>query len=416
MRPSSFRTSWHNHLKKIRPYLLVFLAFIIIIGILLAANYTIAPRLSGGEDLLVPWMGSRAYLFDQVNPYSAEFARDIQIEIYGHPAKEGEYPYRLDIPFYLLVFYFPFAFIEDFNMARALWMSFSEIALFGVGILSIHLAEWKISRLNLTLFFSALFFSFYGFYPLMVGSSAIFTAFILLLALLALREKWDKVLAILLIFGATYLADGGLLFLLIIFILITSRRGRVFSALAMSLIAILGFSLIIFPSWILSFASSLLANLRAEHGILFSEVLQIWYPDKGVLVADIIKWISILILILEWNAARKSASQHVFWLVGLSLAITPFLGVRITSDLYPFLFFPLALIFKNTQDRWRDRKWGVSLVLFLLPASWIIFWRVPHAFEILTYLLPLLLVLFLYWIRWWVIRPPRTWADKVTQK
>ncbi len=361
-------------------------------------------------------MGSRAYLFDQINPYTAEFAREVQIEIYGHVANENEYPYRLDIPFYLLVFYFPFAFIENFDLARALWMSFAEITLFGVGFLSIYLAEWKISRLNLTLFFTAIFLSFYGLYPIMVASSAIFTTFILFLALVALREKWDEVLAILLVFGASYLTRGGLLFLLILFVLITSRRKRVFSVLAMSFISIVGFSLIIFPNWILPFASSLLANLCAEHGMLLGETLLIWYPNRGVLIAGIIKWISILVLILEWNAVRKGTNQHVLWLAGFSLAITPFLGIHITADIFPFLFLPLALILKNMQDRWRNRKWGVSLALLLLPTSWIIVWRVPYAIEILTYLLPLLLIFALYWIRWWIVRPPHTWADEVMQK
>ncbi len=361
-------------------------------------------------------MGARAFLFDQENPYTEESAIKVQKEIYGHPAEKDEYPYRLDTPFYILIFYFPFAFIENFDLARAFWMSFAEIALFGVGFLSIHLAKWKISRRNLILFFTALFLSFYGLQPLILSSSAIFKALFLLLALFALQEKWDEILAILLVFGITYLDRGGLVFILIFFILITSRHWRVFSMLGMSVIALVGFSLIIYPDWLLPFANALLANLRATQGILFSETLQIWLPDKGNLIAQIIKWVAIFILALEWIAVRGRLSQHVFWVAGLSLAITPFLGFHITSDIYPFLFFPLALVFKTAQDRWGGTEWGISLVLTLLIASWVIYLRVPRAPEILPYLFPLLLIFSLYWMRWWIIRPPRTWADKVMRK
>ena len=403
-------------MKKIRSYLLFSLALILLIGILFAINYAIIPRLPGGEDLRVPWMGARAYLFEEVNPYTAEFAREVQIEIYGHPAKEGEYPYRLDTPFYILIFYFPFAFIENFALARSLWMSFSEIALFGVGFLSIQLVKWKISRLHLTLFFLALFLSFYGVTPLLIGSNAIFKAFILLFALVALTENQDEILAVFLILGASYLVSGGLLLLFILFVLITSRRGGVFSVLAMSLIALVGFSLIIFPDWLLPFVGSLLANLRAEQGFLLSETLPIWLPDNGTLIAKIIQWVSIIILILEWYAVRGRPTQHTLWVASLSLAILPFLGIGITADLYPFLFLPLALILKNAQDRWAHRQWGVSLALLLLLTAWMIFLKVPHALEILAYIFPLLLIFSLYWIRWWTVRPPRTWADEVMQK
>jgi len=29
--------------------------------------------------------------------------------------------------------------------------------------------------------------------------------------------------------------------------------------------------------------------------------------------------------------------------------------------------------------------------------------------------LPVLVLIGLYWVRWWIIHPPRTWLDDVTQ-
>ena len=399
--------------KKLLPFAAAALIFLLLVGILLAANYSITPRLSGGESFRVSWMGARTFLFEQNNPYLAESARETQIAIYGHPAKEGEYPYRLDTPFYLLILYFPFAFIENFDFARALWMSFSEIALFGIGYLSIHLAEWKTSRINLAFFFTALLLSFYGLYPLLEGSGAIFTALILLSSLIAFREKEDEVLGILLVFGVSYLQNGGLLFALILFLLITSKRWRVLSVSVMTLIALLGVSLIILPDWILPFASSLRANLSIGQGIFFGEALQIWRPDDGLLIANIIKWLSLLILILEWRTVRGRNFQHILWVSSLSLVIMPFLGIRTTPALFTLLFFPLALILKTAEVRWQYAKWGTVIASLLLLFSWEIFLQSSHALEILTFIFPLILFLALYWMRWWLVRPPRTWADQL---
>ncbi len=380
---------------------------------MLAANYSITPDLSGGEHFRVSWMGARIFLFEQANPYVAESARETQIEIYGHPAKEGEYPYRLDTPFYLLIFYFPFALIENFDLARALWMSFAEIALFGVGLLSIHLAEWKTSRVNKVLFFVALFFSFYGLYPLLEGGGAIFTALILLASLVAFREKWDDVLGILLVLGVSHPQSGGILFLFIIFLLFTSRRWKALSVSVMTLIALLGITLIILPDWIAPFAGSLLANLRAGKGLLFNETLQIWRPDDGILIANIIKWISILVLLVEWRTARGRGFQHILWVASLSLILTPFLGVRITSAFFTLLFLPLVLLLKTAQSRWKSAKWIIPISFLFLLSSWVVFLQSSQALEMLTFSLPLILLIALYWMRWWLIRPPRTWADQL---
>ncbi|MBT3188783.1 MAG: hypothetical protein HN736_01935 [Anaerolineae bacterium] len=399
--------------KKLLPFAIIALVFIVVLGILLAANYAITPRLSGGEDFLVPWMGARAFLFEQSNPYTSEFSRETQVEIYGYPAEEGEYPYRLDIPFYLLVFYFPFALIENFDLARALWMSFAEIALFVVGLLSIYLAEWKVSRLNLALFFATLFFSFYGLYPLLEGGWAIFTALTLLLSLIAFREKQDEILGILLLFGTIHFQSGGLLFFFLLFLLITSRRWKTFSISLMVLISALGATLIFFPDWPLPFASSLLANLRIGHGLLLSESLQIWRPDDGALIANLLRWGALLILLLEWRAARGHNFQRILWVASLSLALTPFLGIRITPAIFTILFLPLVLIFKIAEDRWRYANIGISIFFLFLLSTWAIFLNMPNALEALTFAFPFLLFLALYWLRWWLVRPPRTWADRL---
>ncbi|MBT3313809.1 MAG: hypothetical protein HN390_04270 [Anaerolineae bacterium] len=399
--------------EKIISIVVVALAFSLLVGILFRVNYLITPEFSGGDSFRVPWMGARTFLFTENNPYLAETAEETQIAIYGQPAEEGQYPYRLDTPFYLLIFYFPFALIKDFDQARALWMSLAEISLFAVGFLSIYLAEWKSSRVSLVLFFSTLFLSFYGLYPLFEGSGTIFTALILLLALVALREKWEEVLGILLLFSTFHLQKGALLLFFILFLIIAARRWRVFSIFAMSFVVVVAITLIIFPDWIIPFAGSLRANLRVGQGLLFSETLQVWQPDDGKIIANITKWIALLLLFIEWRSARGKDFPRLLWVASLSIVMTPFLDIRITPDLFPYFFLPLVLFLKTIRSRWENAKWGIPFLFILLLSSWVIFTQSTHAFEILTFAFPFILGISLYWMRWWLIRPPRTWVDQI---
>ncbi len=399
--------------EKIVSIIVVALAFSLLVGILFRVNYVVTPQLSGGDSFRVPWMGARTFLYTENNPYLAESAEGTQIAIYGQPKEEGQYPYRLDTPFYLLLFYFPFALVKDFDQARALWMSFAEISLFVVGFLSIYLTEWKSSRVSLVLFFSALFLSFYGLYPLLEGSGTIFTALILLLSLIAFREKWDEVLGILLLFGTIHLQNGALLLFFILFLIIAARRWRVFSIFAMSFVVVIVITLIIFPDWIIPFAGSLRANLRVGQGLLFSETLQIWRPDDGKMIANIIKWIALLLLFVEWRSARGEDFSRLLWVASLSIVMTPFLDIRMTSAFFPYFFLPLALFLKTIRSRWENAKWGIPVLLVLLLSSWAVFTQSLHAFEMLTFALPLILGICLYWMRWWLIRPPRTWVDQI---
>jgi hypothetical protein len=155
------------------------------------------------------------------------------------------------------------------------------------------------------------------------------------------------------------------------------------------------------------------ANLRAEQGLLLGETFRLWSPSKGLLAAQILKWAFLLLLIWEWNNARGKDFRHLLWVASLSLVLTPFLGVPLKATLYPFLFLPLVLVFKTARERWQRAEWLSVALLLLLLVSEIILWQFPRTYLLLAYLYPTLLLLALYWIRWWVVRPPRTWADKL---
>ena len=135
---------------------LIILAFALLLGGLTWLNMQLIQRMDAGQQFLVPWTSARAFIFEGQNPYNT-------------PVSQAG---MLDLPFYALFLYFPFAIVRDVDVALSLWMSFTELALVVVGFLSIHLAGWKPSVLNAILFFLTLFFSFYGFFLYLRGAQS----------------------------------------------------------------------------------------------------------------------------------------------------------------------------------------------------------------------------------------------------
>ena len=402
--------------EKLTPITLIILVLLVLIGGLTWLNSQLISRVDAGEQFIAPWLGARAFLFEQTSPYITPVAERVQVAIYGHYAQGGAYPHYLDIPFYKLIFYFPFALIKDFALALALWMSAAQIALFGVGFLSIHLAQWKPAPLNAVLFYLTLLFSFYGLYPVVGGSGAIFAALLLLLALLAIREGRDEALGILLVFGSFHLAKGGLVFILLLFWLYTAKRSRAISVAAMSFVTVFVGSFLLLPSWFMSFLGALLANSRADYGFLFSDFLQLWQLTLANPIAQILRWILIVMLLFEWGTARGKRFEHLLWAAAFSAVVVPFLNIHVSPFFYTLFFLPIALIGKIAEDRWPTHaRWLISLFFVIILAAWELFPRTEDALQTLTFLLPALLLVALYWLRWWYLRAPRTWVDEANK-
>ena len=377
---------------------LIILVFALLFGGLTWINVQLIQRMDAGQQFLIPWTSARAFVFGGQNPYTA-------------PVSQVG---ALNLPFYALFLYFPFALVKDFNIAFSLWMSAAELALFGVGFLSIHLAGWKPSVLNAVLFYLTLFFSFYGFYPLLAGSTIVFTTLFLLLMLLSIREGWDEMLGILLVFSTFHPEKGGLAFLLILFWILVERRSRAIVVAVMSLISILIVSFLLLPDWIQPYYEIVSTGLQYDNGFLLSDFIKSWFPERGFVVAQVFRWVAILALVIEWAKVRKRDFHHLMWTVAFSVAILPYLGIHISPYFLSLFLFPLPLLFKNAEDRWGEiMKWFASFLLLLILSSWFIFMNVVNINNILIFTYPTLLLVGLFWVRWWSLRTPHTWMDEV---
>jgi len=173
---------------------------VIFLAALTYANHYYAVRNPGGTDFLVHWVGSRALIIDGISPYSDEVAGRIQTMVYGRLAQAGEHQLRVAYPLYSISIFLPFALIPDFNLARAIWMSVSELALVGLAILSMRLTDWK-PGFGLTVGFILFsIFWYHGIRPLINGNAVILVAFLLVAGLMALRNRADELAGVLFAF------------------------------------------------------------------------------------------------------------------------------------------------------------------------------------------------------------------------
>jgi hypothetical protein len=106
----------------------------------------------------------------------------------------------------------------------------------------------------------------------------------------------------------------------------------------------------------------------------------------------------------------------------LTLAVTPLLGIPVIPQDYVLLFFPLILFLSILAERWpRLGRWGVAG--FMLSVVFVGFWLITASLfvtgastavaGVLALVFPVFLMLGLYWMRWWAVRPPRTWSDSL---
>jgi len=160
-------------------------------------------------------------------------------------------------------------------------------------------------------------------------------------------------------------------------------------------------------------------NLRADFGFSVQSSLEQLWPVWGGRLAFGLRVLLLISLGYEIGSARRSDFRRFYWAACLSIAVAPLLGFRTEMENLAVLVLPLALVFAIIRERWRRLGnafiYLLSILAFVLPWA-IYFIALPRfgrlAGEILFLFYPGLTLVGIYWVRWWAIRPPRTWFDQ----
>jgi hypothetical protein len=136
-------------------------------------------------------------------------------------------------------------------------------------------------------------------------------------------------------------------------------------------------------------------------------------PGIGRQLGIILSVVSAIILLIEWVIGRYSREDKFIWVASITLVMGQWLNIQTDPGNFLIMFPAIILIFRIIEDRWRNSgQWIILLflgILFFIP--WIIFVRTidfgyqPLQNPIMFFPVPLILIIGLFWVRWWVKNP-----------
>ncbi len=393
--------------------ILIFLFVCVLAGSLTAVNFRFTKDSPGGNDFLNRWLGTRLFLTERQSPYSLESTLAIQQAIYGHPADADEDQVLFAYPLYAMIFFTPFSLIADYALARALWITFQEIALIAIAISAISISGWKPSRWTLVAFLLFALTWFHGTKPLVDGNASILVALLVTLGLLALRRNRDALAGFLF---ALSTIKPQMVVLILPFIALWSfsvKRKDVVWSMLFTLAGLVGLSFLLQPNWLTQNIAQVLLYQSYTPPSTLPGIFAQWWGESGSIAGLIVCAICALALLYEWGNALGRDFDWFLWTLSLTIVIGPLVGLPATTSNYSVFLMVFAWIFALWQRRvGAASQWAVwinlGLLFFGIWAFFLLTLRPVDQFREhlgLLFPAPLLLLLNLYWMRWWLLRP-----------
>jgi hypothetical protein len=407
-----------------RSWILFAVVMIILLVVLTWGNYSYAVHNPGGNDFLVHWMGLRLLFQKGISPYSDEAAAQIQTYAYGHPAEEGQHELRVAYPLYSVILFGPFTAISNYNLARAIWMTFSEASLLLLAYLSARLVDWKpkLWLMAIFLLFSVLFY--HDLRPLINGNAVIFIALGIVTVLLALKAGLDELAGSLLALCTIKPQVVAVFIAFIFFWAIFQKRKKVILWFFIILALLCGAAALLLPDWILQNLREIVRFPSYNPPGNPSAALAYFWGSTGTRLGTALTILTIAALAIEWWLARKADFQVFLWTASLTLIASFWVGIQADPGNFIVAFPGLVLVFSIWQKRWK--KTGIGLIvgamIILLISIWAIFLRtIEYSYEpiqspVMLFPYPIILIAFLYWVRWWAVHPPSVWYDELLAK
>lgn len=401
--------------------ILVFLLSIAAVGLvgLTYANYNYVLNNPGGNDFLVHWVGTQELLFNGTSPYADSVAERIQTLAYGRPAQAGEHELRVAYPIYSSIIHAPFALIPDFSIARSVWMTFLEIGVLLLAVVSLQLTRWKPGSVVLLIYFVFSLLWYHSVRPIILGNAVVLVALFVTLAFLAIRQGRDELAGILLGFATIKPQVVILIWFFITLWAVSRSRWRLLfwaygTVLVLSLIGV-----IFNPDWIIQNFFEVLRypsyNPPGTPGAVFVE----WLPGVGQQLGWGLTAVLSGTLLIEWTAAWNKDFEWFLWTACLTLVISQWIGIQTDPGNFIILYFPLIYVIVNLENRWGKAAKTISVLIMvgLFVGLWYLFLSTvqlgdqPVQHPVMFFPLPFILLIGLYWVRWWATRPRRPLAE-----
>jgi hypothetical protein len=395
-------------------------SLILLAGLLIGfvwANYRFAETGHISPDFLKYYTSTRTFILVGVSPYSASISQEIQQEFYGRNALPDEDQFLVTYPFYANLLFTPFALISNFTWAQTLWQIVLELSLITIAILAQRLAKWRPGFWLLPFYFLFSLFWYHSFQPLLNGHIIIIVGLLFLAALVAIRNKQDITAGIILaMMTITPLVALPLIFFVILWS-VFHRRLTLVGWIFGSWIILVVLGMLFIPDWVFQYGWNLLRIPEQVPGLSLGTAFELWWPGIGTQLRWIFTLFLVALLIFEWWATWGKDFDRFLWTACLTMTLSPWIGISVNPENLIILLLPLVIIFSITKERWgRTGDW---IVLFTMVSLFLGVWALYYGKflgnqmhpAIMLVPMPLFIIIGLYWVRWWVLRPTRRIAD-----
>ena len=387
------------------------------------ANYRFSLRSSSENSFVPRWAGTRLFLTNGLNPYGDQATRQIQNYVYGATAHSSENQALFLYPFYAFIVFTPFALIKNLVVAQAIWMTVLDLALLATIVISIYLSNWRISKWMWALLLFFLTFWIHTVHPMIQGDPSVLVALFIAIAFLAIRFEHDVLAGVLLVLASI---KPQVVFILILFVLIwaaTNGRWALFWSFLGGISLLVIATLLLLPDgWLLQDLRQIATYLGSSEGGSPGAIFVHWVPGIGRQMGWVLTVFMAGILFWEWRAVFNNDFNWFYWTACLTLVITTLIGVHTSTINFIVLIPALVLVLAIWNERWgRLGRW---LVVLSMISLFLVLWAfafvgarhgIPFDLNPFLFLpLPFFLLIGLYWVRWWAIRPPRLPLDELS--
>ena len=405
-------------------WILGVIALAAVVVVLTIGNYNYASLNPGGNDFLVHWMGARSYITEGISPYSDEVALRIQNMVYGRPALPGEHELRVAYPLYSIVFFLPFALIRDFTLARAVWMTVLELALIALCFISLRLTRWKPLPVVLMLLLLFSLFWYHALRALILGNAVILVALLITAGLLAVRNNEDELAGVL--FGFATIKPQVVLVLLVFIFLwsLNQRRWKIIFWMVGTVGLLAGAAALLMPDWILQNIREIIRYPGYNPPGTPAAVFAVYMPGVGRQIGLGVSIFLGTVLLIEWWLSSRGDFRAFLWAACLTLVAGQWIGIQTDPGNFIVCYPALVLVLAMLDERWhRSSTWMIIATLVLVfVVIWLVFLRTqersyqPIQSPLLFFPLPMMLMVGLYWVRWWAVRPMTTWISSLSNR
>lgn len=347
---------------------------IVLIGIVLVlytwATYEFFTRRApGGNDFLAHYAAWQVYFTQGVNPYSDQAALYVQHAIYGRPALPGEDQNRLNYPFYSILVHGPFALIQNYPLARAVYMTLEQVAVFIGIVLCLGLFRWRPPTVLLSSVLAWSLLNYHTARGVLIGQFALLAFSALAFTLFFLQNHRDLLAGI--IFNIT-LIKPPLVFLLAPFLIVWSihrRRWHFIIAFFTTLALLVAGSFLVLPTWFGDWFERVVhyTEYTANQSPIWTVLTMLGLPGT-------ILYVSILmggLLWAWWQAWQTNDVAEFYWALGATLIVSNLISPRTATTDYVLMLVPTLGMFAALD---RTPPWGRAVLVALLIVSLIGLW------------------------------------------